>query len=948
MSLITSSPIEYTNFYSLKEPIQKIYNFKAKEEREIIYAIQIKNENEINHQNTRSSEITTNELKTSRLSSFRKTSIFLHANISIVLINRNNQKFYLEIIKIINLNFDISFIYTTDIENITKITYTKEEENFELNIFTTREHKLNFLTELNLNEFSWCLLHLFDYLKISNKISIKNLNYKDLDTYAKKENFPLINPIFKNVLKKKLKFEIEATDEELNSLHSTLKNLGIDSILNYNMEKLNNRIDQFSIEKKEQFLKLLNEDFKSSINQFLFQLSDLDDKVQKLNISNINDTERIDKLYFSIQKIEDKNHKIELRNINKQKLESYMKNLLNQLTITPQRKEILLHNDYTSNSDFVIVNEVLDNFVKFYKNREKQNIDMNIIKEGEEIIKGIIYGLISNFNRAVREYMKSNSFYECNFFREFPTFKLNEINKEIKELDLETHNKNKVSLKNYLLDRKFLIQKINMLFNGQEDLNHEKAFNELKESFCKGMRDNFINEFNKIINLWEVFFESPFLNEEENNLYLDSETFLEYNAFDNLYSEPMYEANKFFSCLILNTFFNLDILIDNLLLYFNESPIFYIEKNSEIYFECEKIICGKVYDNMTKNFENSKNKSILLAFIIYSILSAIQEKISSNVLGDFIQISLSDIFEIYKNEDEATHLEKTISDDDDSNLYDLEDVGFFKISAQETKNFIDKNMNDLKENINNFLDEQKEIISNFKCDNRRIGIIPIVKKTINFIKLLLAITNGIKNDFIFDVFEEFKIKLKNQIEIIANSNKKYTNIVLAENYHFIFFFFKKLYKSGINVDNPKFVEFEKEFENLYLKYKHDYIIEIFDYQFHDFYTYFTNFQNQFKLNTSQIKMQSDFTSNNFERKIKNFFNNIPKNIDKMAKRVIKHYTKEEGLCPVMWREEIEFWTEILNDIEKYGNEAYGKDFKVSEYINMLNEYDFKSEYMKKQ
>ena len=49
----------------------------------------------------------------------------------------------------------------------------------------------------------------------------------------------------------------------------------------------------------------------------------------------------------------------------------------------------------------------------------------------------------------------------------------------------------------------------------------------------------------------------------------------------------------------------------------------------------------------------------------------------------------------------------------------------------------------------------------------------------------------------------------------------------------------------------------------------------------------------------------------------------------------------------MWREEIEFWTEILNDIEKYGNEAYGKSFNVSEYINMLNEYDFKSEYMKK-
>ena len=85
-----------------------------------------------------------------------------------------------------------------------------------------------------------------------------------------------------------------------------------------------------------------------------------------------------------------------------------------------------------------------------------------------------------------------------------------------------------------------------MLFNGQEDLNHEKAFNELKESFCKGMRDNFINEFNKIINLWEVFFESPFLNEEENNLYLDSETFLEYNAFDNLYIFFLFNFKYFF------------------------------------------------------------------------------------------------------------------------------------------------------------------------------------------------------------------------------------------------------------------------------------------------------------------------------------------------------------------------------------------------------------------
>ena len=124
MSILTNTTqVEYTNFYSLKETIQKIYNFKAKEEREIIYAIQIKNDDgTINRQNTKTSEILTNELKSNRFS-FRKTSIFIQSNIYIAIINRNNNKFYLEIIKVVNLNFDISFIYTTDFENITKLIY---------------------------------------------------------------------------------------------------------------------------------------------------------------------------------------------------------------------------------------------------------------------------------------------------------------------------------------------------------------------------------------------------------------------------------------------------------------------------------------------------------------------------------------------------------------------------------------------------------------------------------------------------------------------------------------------------------------------------------------------------------------------------------------------------------------------------------------------------------
>ena len=59
----------------------------------------------------------------------------------------------------------------------------------------------------------------------------------------------------------------------------------------------------------------------------------------------------------------------------------FMKNLLEQLTITPQRREVLLHTQYISMSELIIVNEVLDNFVKFYKNRKFDQIDMDLIKE---------------------------------------------------------------------------------------------------------------------------------------------------------------------------------------------------------------------------------------------------------------------------------------------------------------------------------------------------------------------------------------------------------------------------------------------------------------------------------------------------------------------------------------------------------------------------------------
>lgn len=966
--------LNYTDFLECQNQIQKIYNCKAKEEREIIYGVQVK----LDVIQPRKLFADTADITSSRLDTetnnngiLTKRSIVsssirnsLPNSIQLVLLNKSKDKFYIEIVKILSTTADIQFKYSTSLNSISKVQYvheivkenddneeepTREDVNEteinECHIKAEKDYNIKFFSENNLKEFSWCLIHLIEILKLETNIAIKNINYKDLEDFATKNNFKKFNKIFEKI-KKKTKYQVEATDKELNILHSTLQELGINSIISYDLEHLNSKIEQFSVEKKEFFLKQLQGDFKDSINKFLLQLGSIDSKVDQMMRTGEEDTANVNSLNSGIQKIEEKNHRIELRNQNKSKLKDYMHDLIEQLTISPSKRETLLTTQYIATSELVIVSEVLDNFVNFYKNRKKQDIDMNIIKEGQEQIRAIITNLIKNFNVNIYEYIKTTQFTESNLFRNPPNFKNEELKKFIDSYQKNKSTSKRISLRNYLLDRKFVIQKLNNLFNNQEDLNEIDAFELCKNSLAKGMRDTFANEFNNMVEMWEIFFQSDLVDEKKYNLYLDSDTFLNYDAFKKLYSDPIYEANKFFSCIILNTFFNCDLYIDQLTGYFNESPIFNLEKNTKKYTDCVSIVSMKVYNSMSNNFESSYNKSMLLAFVIYAILSAVQEKLSVNLIGDFVQISIKDIFEIRKNEEDIT-LTQYDQVMDDENVYELEELGVYKISSQETKNFIANNIKMLKQHITEFLNEQMEIISKYSCEIRRIGIIPIVKKTINFLKLLLSITNGIKNESIYEIFEEFKIKLKIQIEKIAHTDKKYTNIVLTENYHYILRFFNSFTEIGLNVDNPKFVVFENEFQSLYNNNKENYLKEIFDYQFHDFNEYFNSFQSQYQINKNQIKVQNNFTVQHFDKKINHFVKDLNKEIDTMAKRVLKHFCKEEGLAPQIWDEEKIYFSSFLYQIEKIYHDVYSKEYDIKPYIQMLTNYNFKSLYNKK-
>ena len=67
----------------------------------------------------------------------------------------------------------------------------------------------------------------------------------------------------------------------------------------------------------------------------------------------------------------------------------------------------------------------------------------------------------------------------------------------------------------------------------------------------------------------------------------------------------------------------------------------------------------------------------------------------------------------------------------------------------------------------------------------------------------------------------------------------------------------------------------------------------------------------------------------------------------MAKRVLKHFCKEEGLAPQIWDEEKVYFSSFLYEIEKIYHDVYSKEYDIKPYIQMLTNYNFKSLYNKK-
>jgi hypothetical protein len=893
---------DYTKFLNIKTHLQRLYNFKAREEREILFAVKIEEQKITKEENIGD----TSQRNTAN--SHNPLSGDLNIT-ELIAITSIKDSFYLELLSV---GKDIHFTYSTTLSLLIKLTM-KSHDEINLKI-ADRNIDVRFSNEHNMKEFIWCLIHLFPFIKTDSDIQVKGVNYKDLEEYAAKHKFSSFNKIYEGDVKKE-KYDIEVTDEELEALNYTLKSINVDSIINYDLQNLNSKIEQFNIETKESFLQTLQGSFSKDVDHYLNELDKLNYTLDQLEGSFNQDNDSIERIFQSIQKIEDANHRIELRGENKRKLYDFINKLLEQLTISKSKEESLINSRYLVNSELVIVSEVLDKFVKFYKSRKRQDIKMIIIKEGHNRIMRVIDLMNRSFNLKMNENIKTNKFHETYLLRSMPGFSSLKFHKFLSEnyTDLSA---DRISLSEFILDRRFFIEKVNQLLDNQDELDKDEIFKNCVNSMSKGMRDLLAIEFNKCIKIWEVFFESEILNPEVLDIYLDTDHLLKYNALEKIDTEYIYEANKYFSTIILNSFFAADSCVDVLLNYFSEEPCFCIEKQSKYASEVEELVTSKLYDILSRNFNTSVNDSrVLIAFVIYSILISVQEKISKNAIDDMVLLNLKDIFEQAEREDPNL----TITTNKE---YVYEDVGVRKISLQETKNFIAKNLKMLSGFINKFLGDQKELIANFNCEVRRVGIIPIVKKVLNFLKLLIALTNGVKQDYIIEICEDFLSKLRVTIEKLSKVKAKYTNIILLENYYYVHKCFKSF--ENINVTNPKFATVEQSSYNIYSKYREEYVREVVDYQFKEFMPYYDKLNYQFNTVGEQIKLQSGYVFANFDKTMTTFLKELPKALPNVAKRVIKHFSREEPLSPIVWKEVQKYLISVLNGIESLYSQCYSK------------------------
>lgn len=560
----------------------------------------------------------------------------------------------------------------------------------------------------------------------------------------------------------------------------------------------------------------------------------------------------------------------------------------------------------------------------------------------------------------------------------------------------------KLTLFRFFKERRFFINSLLSIYKSNVCVTIEKGLVECETQICKAIRDLLVKETNSLIFIWEAFYESEIFNTEKLNIYLDKDDLLQFDfqsSEKNDLHEMSSEYGKFIASLLINLFFALDISIDSLNYFFESSKqvlgpslnstinnstnnssnmsrrgtITITSKTHEsVLTQSILLITESIFPKITSYINNSVEKNILMGFVIFTILLSIKTQIQKNIVGDVVILKMNDIIEsskqgvIQENEDSifASNLKEdagglfgSSTDRQEENNIVIQDLAsradMNKISLQETKDLIEYNFNNLTKQVKGFFAEQKLVFQGYKIEIRYVGIVPLCKKTLNFLNILISLTGQIKQDFTFELVEEFCKLMKEMLETLTKDKEKYTNIVLAENYYFIYKFLNDIEEKGYV--HPILEKLMKEILDLYNYRKELYIQENFANYFAGFIKFYGDFKIQYNNlkssnNLQLLKMQNNLTFDKVDKNVNAFLKSLNSNIKEIAERIHKHFSKENLLVTIMYTHTKYYIKEILTVLDEAYKSGYGKildENLVKSIFSKMDSINITSDFKKK-
>lgn len=496
-----------------------------------------------------------------------------------------------------------------------------------------------------------------------------------------------------------------------------------------------------------------------------------------------------------------------------------------------------------------------------------------------------------------------------------------------------------------------------------------KELDYCEEQLVKSIRDSIIKEVNSLIFLWEGYMEINLFSSDHLDIYLFNDELLYFDISKTNMLFLVKEFSKFLTTLILNIFFTIDSGVFELSKYFDTTRKRDIQTNKFLSNTSISIITDPVLKILKKYFDKCMEKNILIIMVIYNVLFSLKLKIQKEIINDNIFIKIGDILNnsgnliIDETEESILFTEssskvlgiskskQTEINENDFFIDDIKSTLGNRISLSQTKLFIDENCQYFSKKITEFMIEQNQAFNKYKIDVRYVGVIPLIKKTINFIHILIALIGKVKSDFLIETIENLIKNCRDVLEITSKSKEKYTNIVLMENYYFMLRFFNSFNSDDINFGNTG-DNLLRELKEVFIFRRDSYLKENFSHFYESFFKYYNELLFQFdslKGSEKLLKLQNNFIFEKLDKQVNSFLKNLYKEgIIDIAKRVYKHFNKENLLTSDVWKDTKSYIFDIIEKIDEIYFKCYensiDKDLKHSIYekFEKVNiETDFK-------